>query len=204
MPICKGKTKLGKRCKVKSNNKYCKRHIKKGGVNTDIDHLDRHISKFLDLGTLGKMQQLSKQHKKTVKEEQKKRRFDNWQLLQNFNQRQLSRKDIAIFGKNYENLHKNKDFLNLINKKPITPITIKNLLNMTSGINTVKLRTEHSILVGKVSLIYSKNLDRKPYVFIKANINKYTEFIVNFRLDNKFLEYIPKFKYLINENLKLL
>lgn len=202
MPVCKGKTKLGKRCKVKSKNVYCKRHSKRGGVKTDIGDLDKHISKFLDLGTLGKMQQLSKQHKKTIKKQQEKRRFDNWVLLQNFNTENMNSVDATIIGVNYGNIHKNKEFINLVLQQPISVLTIKNILKVQEFIRNKDLKVQNLFLIAKMTLEYSKN---NPHVaFISTNIEKYVSFIKEFRENDEYIEYIPKLKYYINENVKLL
>ena len=151
MIICKGKTKLGKSCKlkVKGENTYCTRHQRKkikkytGGVKTNIKDLEQHISKFLDLETLETMGEISKQHNLDTKNLLGKRQFKDWQLLKKFNRIILTPKNIQKIIDSIDILIYNKEFLNMINQRPITTISLKNLMKIIHKIN----KSYKSILV---------------------------------------------------------
>lgn len=167
-----------------------------------IDDLDINISKYLDLGTLGKMEQLNKGHKKLLKGQQE-RKFQNWEIFQDFNTRELNVKQLDILNEDWNTLYNNKEFINMVSQKPITDTTILNISRGTlhfSGIRGIN----KSFLLAKLSLdkVGQDKAYQAEYIINNVDIikelkNTYNDplmnFDVNLRLKKIIRDIIPKF-----------
>ena len=207
MLICKGKTKLGKRCKCKCKKgcKYCKRH-QTGGVKTGNSDLDRLIGSFADLQTLDAIKKVSKNQTVQVKELQK-RGFEHWELLKNFNTTDLNTENSIIIANNFSKILENKNGRNLIAQDPITSITIRNLMKIQLKIPNRDDQIKTSIFLGELTYIYTKNKnDRQNYVpLITVNIERFMTMITTTYLHpDEITKYAPKLKKLIHQFVDLL
>jgi hypothetical protein len=212
MVICKGKTKLGKKCKCKTkgNSKYCGRH-QKGGVKTGIADLNRHIAKFLTLEDVNRMKKVSKTHKKQISKQLTKRAFPHWEVLNNFNTTFIPFEELSKLKPYINDIIRNSEFKAIIFQKPITISSIRNAMLMQDLITDKEVRIINTLNIAELSYLHSKknmvdlSISKNDQIrFIKTSIIKYLDFVTTDQLGefkNKykgdFVNYIKKMSDLL-------